>query len=90
MSLNKSISNDRAFIDSIKISKDPDMDILLKIQEEIEKKGINKANILELTKNLSSTQKQKLENLYKSQIEEYKLSIQKHKDKIVSIRKNLK
>ncbi len=90
MSLNKSISNDRAFIDSIKISKDPDMDILLKIQEEIERKGINKANILELTKKLSSTQKQKLENLYKSQIEEYKLSIQKHKDKIVSIRKNLK
>lgn len=90
MSLNKSISDNSSFIDSIKVTKDPDMDKLLKIQEEIEKREINKENILELTKNLSLAQKQKLENLYRSQIKEYKLSIQKHKNKIISIRKNLK
>lgn len=66
------------------------MDKLLKIQEEIEKVGINKANIFELTKDLTQEQKQKLVNLYKKQIAEYEDSIQKYKNKIISIRKNLK
>ena len=83
------ISNN-TFINSIKIPKDTDMDKLLKIQEEIEKSGINKTNIYELTKDLTQDQKQKLVNLYKKQIKEYEISIQKYKNKIISIRKNLK
>lgn len=91
--LNTNNTNDiynNTFINSIKIPKDPDMDKLLKIQEEIEKVGINKANIFELTKDLTQEQKQKLVNLYKKQIAEYEDSIQKYKNKIISIRKNLK
>lgn len=80
-------SND--FFKRIKYTEDPDKAKLLKIQDDLERKGINKENVLQLTKNLSELQKQKLEILYKEQIDNYKLSINNSKNKILKIRQQL-
>ena len=80
-------SND--FLKRIKYTEDPDKAKLLKIQDDLERKGINKENVIQLTKDLSELQKQKLESLYKEQIENYKLSINNSKNKILKIRKQL-
>lgn len=80
-------SND--FFKHIKYTEDPDKAKLLKIQDDIERKGINKENVIQLTKSLSELQKQKLEKLYKEQIEKYKLSINNSKNKILKIRQEL-
>ena len=74
------------FIESIKIVPDKEKKILLKIQDEIEKKGISKENILALTKNLSDNQKNALKQLYSEQIEELNFSIQQYKKKILKVR----
>ena len=63
--------------------------MLLKIQDDLEIKGINGKNAYELTKNLSEVQKQKLLNLYEEQIKSYETSLKNHKAKILSIRKKL-
>lgn len=81
--------NKNSFFKSIKFDEDPDKAKLLKIQDELEKRGINARNAFELTKDLSEEQKQKLEKLYKDQIKEFELSIQNYKNKIISIRKKL-
>ena len=89
---NKYSSNNdskNSFIKSIKYDEDPDIAKLLKIQDELEKKGINEANAYELTKNLSDIQKGKLENLYKEQISNFENSIEVSKNKIMNIRKKL-
>lgn len=87
--LNENNRNENEFLKSIKFKVDPDKAKLLKIQDELEKRGINEKNAIELTKNLSEEQKQKLEVLYKQQIEELELSIQNYKNKIIAIRKKL-
>lgn len=89
---NKYSSNNdskNSFIKSIKYDEDPDIAKLLKIQDELEKKGINEANAYELTKDLSDIQKGKLENLYKEQISNYENSIEISKNKIMNIRRKL-
>ena len=89
---NKYSSNNdskNSFIKSIKYDEDPDIAKLLKIQDELEKKGINEANAYELTKDLSDIQKSKLENLYKEQISNFENSIEVSKNKIMNIRKKL-
>ena len=89
---NKYSSNNdskNSFIKSIKYNEDPDIAKLLKIQDELEKKGINEANAYELTKDLSDIQKGKLENLYKEQISNFENSIEVSKNKIMNIRKKL-
>ena len=63
--------------------------LLLKIQNELEKRGINTENAKLLTKDLSSEQKTKLENLYIKQIADYEKSIKNYKNKIVEIRKQV-
>ena len=63
-------NNKNSFLKSIKFDEDPDTAKLLKIQDELEKRGINEKNAFELTKDLSKEQKQKLEALYKEQINE--------------------
>ena len=63
--------------------------MLLKIQDELEKKGINYDNAYELTKNLTNEQKIKLSNLYKEQINNFESSIENSKNKIISIRKQI-
>ena len=80
-------SND--FFKRIKYTEDPDKAKLLKIQNDLERKGINKENVIRLTKDLSELQKQKLEILYKEQIDNYKLSINNSKNKILKIRQQL-
>lgn len=75
------------FINSIKHNEDPDNILLLKIQDKLEKKGINYDNAYELTKNLTNEQKIKLSNLYKEQINNFESSIENSKNKIISIRK---
>lgn len=78
-----------SFVKSIKFEEDPDKQKLLAIQEELEKIGINKKNIFKLTKDLSASQKEKLELLYKEQINELEQSIEKSKNRIILIRKKL-
>lgn len=78
-----------SFFKSIKFEEDPDKQKLLAIQEELEKIGINKKNIFKLTKDLSASQKAKLELLYKEQINELEQSIEKSKNRIILIRKKL-
>lgn len=77
------------FINSIKHNEDPDNILLLKIQDELEKKGINYNNAYELTKNLTNEQKIKLSNLYKEQINNFESSIENSKNKIISIKKQI-
>ena len=55
------------FVETLKFEEDKELKKLIEIQEELEKKGINKENVQELTKDLSEKQKQRLENLYKEQ-----------------------
>ena len=86
---NSNQDNKNSFLKSIKFDEDPDKAKLLKIQDELERRGINKKNALELTKDLSEEQKQKLETLYKDQIKEFELSLENYKNKIISIRKKL-
>lgn len=81
--------NKNNFINSIKHNEDPDNILLLKIQDELEKKGINYNNAYELTKNLTNEQKIKLSNLYKEQINNFESSIENSKNKIISIRKQM-
>lgn len=78
-----------SFLKSIKFEEDPDKQKLLAIQEELEKIGINKKNIFKLTKDLSASQKEKLELLYNEQINELEQSIEKSKNRIILIRKKL-
>ena len=78
-----------SFLKSIKFEEDPDKQKLLAIQEELEKIGINKKNIFKLTRDLSASQKEKLELLYKEQINELEQSIEKSKNRIILIRKKL-
>lgn len=82
-------NNKNNFINSIKHNEDPDNILLLKIQDELEKKGINYNNAYELTKNLTNEQKIKLSNLYKEQINNFESSIENSKNKIISIRKQM-
>lgn len=82
-------NNKNLFLKSIKFEEDPDIVKLLKIQDELERRGINAKNAFELTKDLSEEKKQKLETLYRDQIKEFELSLQNYKNKITSIRKKL-
>lgn len=77
------------FLKSVKFEEDPDKNMLLKIQDELEKKGINKDNAYELTKNLTEIQKQKLLKLYEEQIKNYENSLENHRKNILAIRRKL-
>ncbi len=78
-----------SFLKDIKFEKDPENEILLNIQDELEKVGINKENAYKITKNLSDEQKIKLLNLYKEQIKIYEQRIEDHKNRIIAIRKKI-
>lgn len=77
------------FMESIKIVPDKEKEMLLKIQDEIEKKGITPENVIELTKNLSDSQKKRLKQLYKEQIEDLNYSTENYKKKILKIKSNI-
>lgn len=78
------------FLKQIKVEEDKDRYLLLKIQEQLEDRGITRENILYLTKDLTEVQKQKLEGLYKEQINKYEKSFENYKNKIILIREKLK
>ncbi len=78
------------FLNSIKYEEDPDKKNLFKIQEKLERIGISKENVFLLTKDLSVTQKKKLLELYKEQINSLNSSVNNYKSKIIKIRKSLK
>lgn len=86
---NKNNKNDNPFFKSIKFKEDPDKAMLLKIQDDFDKMDINKENAFKLTKDLSDIQKQKLEDLYKKQIEEYEISINNYKNKIIAMKNKM-
>lgn len=73
----------KTFIKNLKVEEDPDKEMLLKLQDELEKNGINPENAHKLTKNLSEAQKSKLINLYKEQIKMYENNIKNYKNKIL-------
>ena len=81
--------NNVNFMKSIKIVPDKEKEMLLKIQDEIEKKGIIPDNVLELTKNLSDSQKKRLKQLYREQIEDLNYSTENYKKKILKIKSNM-
>lgn len=86
---NNSIKNDNPFFKSIRFEEDPEKSMLLKIQDDFEKLGINKENAYKLTKDLTDDQKTKLEGLYREQIKSYQTSINNYKNKIIGIKKKL-
>ncbi len=86
---NTSNRNNNTFFKSIKFEQDPEKAMLLKIQDDFEKMGINKENAYKLTKDLTNAQKTELENLYRQQIRNYQISINNYKNKIIGIRKKL-
>lgn len=77
------------FIESIKIVPDKEKEMLLKIQDEIEKKGITTENVLELTKKLSDGEKQRLKQLYSEQIKNLNSSTENYKKKILKIKSDI-
>lgn len=87
---NDNSSNDKnSFLKSIKFEEDPERVMLLKIQDDLEIKGITGENAYELTKNLNDVQRQKLLNLYEEQIKNYEISLENYKRNILAIRKKL-
>lgn len=59
---------------------------LLEIQDKLEKLGINRKNVIELTKDLTDDEKKELFDLYKVQINSYEKNTEKCKDKILKIK----
>lgn len=77
----------KEFVQSIKFEEDKEKTMLLNIQDELEKREINKKNVHELTKDLTQEQKERLEELYKTQIKEYETSLENYKRQILKLRK---
>ena len=78
------------FMESIRLVPDKENEMLLKIQKELEIEGITAENVLELTKKLSDSQKQKLKLLYINQIENLNSKTELCRIKILKIKKNIK
>ena len=74
------------FMESIKIVPDAEKEMLLKIQDKLEKEGITLENVLKLTKNLSNNEKQRLKQLYLEQIDDLNSSTVYYKKKILKIK----
>lgn len=62
---------------------------LLEIQEKLEKLGINRKNVMDLTKDLTNDEKQELFNLYKEQIKSYEKSTEYCKNKIIALKNKI-
>ena len=77
------------FVESIKIVPDKEKELLLKIQDEIEKEGITLENVLNLTKNLTDREKKRLKQLYLEQIDDLNSSTENYKKKILKMKSNI-
>ena len=78
------------FMESIKIVPDAEKEMLLNIQNKLEKEGFILENVLKLTKNLSISEKQRLKQLYLEQIDDLNSSTENYKRKILNIKSSLK
>ena len=79
-----------SFIESIKVVPDLEKEQLLRIQNEIEKQGMSKEIIKELTQNLTDSQKERLKKLYCNQIAGIEKNIEMYKQKIIRIKSRLR
>ena len=77
------------FLESIKVEKDREKEMLLNVQARLEKEGITSENVLRLTRNLTENQKQRLKQLYKEQIDDLDSSIENYRRKIIRLRSSL-
>lgn len=77
------------FFNSLKFTEDPEEKKLLKIQEDLEKIGINQKNAYNLTKELTEVQKEKLLQLYNVQINTLNTKIERLKSNIIKIKKSI-
>ena len=77
------------FMESIKIVPDAEKEMLLKIQDKLEKEGITLENVLKLTKNLSNNEKKRLKQLYLEQIDDLNSSTENYKKKILKIKSDI-
>lgn len=78
------------FLERVRLEKDEELEKLLRIQKELEQTDINEKNVYELTKNLSGSQKSRLQELYENQISDLKNSLNCYKNKIIKLRKDIK
>ncbi len=81
--------NNNEFFNRLRIQQDPDEKILLNIQKEIKESNFDKKVIKRSIENLSSKQKEKLEQLYNNQNQELKNNLIECKNKIISIKKKM-
>lgn len=77
------------FFNSLKYTEDPEEKKLLKIQEDLEKIGINQKNAYNLTKELTEVQKEKLLQLYNVQIDSLNAKIERLRNDIIKIKKSI-
>ena len=77
------------FFNSLKFTEEPEEKKLLKIQEDLEKIGINQKNAYNLTKELTEVQKEKLLQLYNVQINALNTKIERLKSNIIKIKKSI-
>ena len=77
------------FFNSLKYTEDPEEKKLLKIQEDLEKIGINQKNAYNLTKELTEVQKEKLLQLYNVQIDSLNAKIERLRNNIIKIKKSI-
>ena len=78
-----------SFRESIRIAPDNEKEMLLKIQDKIEKNGITVENVLRFTKDLSDSQKERLKQLYREQIDGLNSSIKNYKKRILRVKANM-
>ena len=69
--------------------KDNNVSLRIYIVNKIEKKDISLENIIELTKNLTEREKQRLKQLYLEQIDDLNSSTENYKKKILKIKSNI-
>ena len=69
--------------------KDNNVSLRIYIVNKIEKKDISLENIIELTKNLTESEKQRLKQLYLEQIDDLNSSTENYKKKILKIKSNI-
>lgn len=82
--------NNVNFMEAIKVAPDKEKEKLLGIQKQLEKEGITIARVLELTKDLDESEKQRLKQLYVEQIANLNSSTNNYKRKIQKIRAKIK
>lgn len=82
--------NNVNFMEAIKVAPDKEKEKLLGIQKQLEKEEITIARVLELTKDLDESEKQRLKQLYVEQIANLNSSTNNYKRKIQKIRAKIK